>query len=316
MTNLVSADTETRLSRKELYELVWSTPMSKLAKRFNLSDVGLAKICKRYNIPRPGVGHWTKRAHGKPLTKESLPKATDPSLDTVVIIHGLEPTRNEVAQEFFVDQLKTLAASEHEPANIIRVGDALHSPHRIVQQTGQAIQNVRIDSCGIVCLRTESLLWLQVAKPSIGRALRILDAVVKALELRGFQIKSPSLRHKRSACIVWRNREIEFRIRERLKRQDHVANEKERRDQARFSYMAPPMWELIPTGQLELEIQGMVVRDSLKLHVENQINKLLLRLYRHLDNSERQQAEWKQGGGAKSSEADPNCAGSTTTAAS
>jgi hypothetical protein len=30
-------------TRKERYDLVWSTPMTKLAKRFGISDVGLRK---------------------------------------------------------------------------------------------------------------------------------------------------------------------------------------------------------------------------------------------------------------------------------
>jgi hypothetical protein len=51
-------DDETiRFTREQLYEKVWSKPMSSLAKEWGISDVGLAKICKRYNIPRPGMGH-------------------------------------------------------------------------------------------------------------------------------------------------------------------------------------------------------------------------------------------------------------------
>lgn len=50
---------EKRLTRKELYDLVWSKSMRALAKDFNLSDVGLAKICKKHNIPRPGLPYNT-----------------------------------------------------------------------------------------------------------------------------------------------------------------------------------------------------------------------------------------------------------------
>jgi hypothetical protein len=52
------------LSRKELHELVWTTPASKLAKESGISDVGLAKICWRHNIPRPTRGYWAKLANG------------------------------------------------------------------------------------------------------------------------------------------------------------------------------------------------------------------------------------------------------------
>jgi hypothetical protein len=44
------------LSRKELYDQVWAEQMTKLAVRYGLSDVGLAKICKKYKIPRPPRG--------------------------------------------------------------------------------------------------------------------------------------------------------------------------------------------------------------------------------------------------------------------
>src|SRR5687767_12788611 len=47
----------TELTREELYELVWSTPMSRLAGRYGLSDVGLAKVCDRHHVPRPPRGY-------------------------------------------------------------------------------------------------------------------------------------------------------------------------------------------------------------------------------------------------------------------
>jgi len=44
------------LTRSELYEQVWATPMSTLAKRHGLSDRGLAKLCERHQIPVPAQG--------------------------------------------------------------------------------------------------------------------------------------------------------------------------------------------------------------------------------------------------------------------
>ena len=51
------------LTWEELYELVWTTPMRRLARRFGLSEVGLAKICKKHQIPRTPRGHWAHREH-------------------------------------------------------------------------------------------------------------------------------------------------------------------------------------------------------------------------------------------------------------
>ena len=46
------------LNREDLYALVWSEPMVKVARRFGISDVGLAKACRRHKIPLPGRAYW------------------------------------------------------------------------------------------------------------------------------------------------------------------------------------------------------------------------------------------------------------------
>lgn len=52
------------LTREGLYEQVWAEPMMSLAKKYGLSDVGLAKICIKQRIPRPGLGYWRKEQVG------------------------------------------------------------------------------------------------------------------------------------------------------------------------------------------------------------------------------------------------------------
>ena len=51
-------------SREALHALVWSEPMRDLAKRFGLSDRGLAKICAAADIPVPSRGYSAKRQAG------------------------------------------------------------------------------------------------------------------------------------------------------------------------------------------------------------------------------------------------------------
>jgi len=59
-------------TRQQLYELVWSTPMVKLAKEFGLSDVGLRKTCVKHGIPTPPLGYWAKLNFGRPVEKTPL----------------------------------------------------------------------------------------------------------------------------------------------------------------------------------------------------------------------------------------------------
>lgn len=53
--------------RQELYDLVWSQPMIRIAGLLGRSDVAVAKACRRRNIPLPTQGYWNKLAAGKPV---------------------------------------------------------------------------------------------------------------------------------------------------------------------------------------------------------------------------------------------------------
>src|SRR4051794_26343187 len=60
------------VTRQQLYELVWATPMRTLAKEFGMSDVRLAKVCRRYDIPRPPPGYWAMIQAGKKVERPAL----------------------------------------------------------------------------------------------------------------------------------------------------------------------------------------------------------------------------------------------------
>jgi hypothetical protein len=62
------------VSREELYRLVWSEPMSKLATRFGVSGSYLARVCSLLNVPRPERGYWAKLEYGKAPAQTPLPE--------------------------------------------------------------------------------------------------------------------------------------------------------------------------------------------------------------------------------------------------
>jgi hypothetical protein len=74
-----------RLSRKELYDLVWSEPLKTLCSRFGISDVALKKTCARSEIPTPERGYWAKKDAGKPTFQVALP-LRPPGMDDQVLI--------------------------------------------------------------------------------------------------------------------------------------------------------------------------------------------------------------------------------------
>jgi len=73
------------LTREELHDLVWSTPILKLAEEFGLSDRGFAKICARHLVPTPPRGYWAKVEAGQPVKKTPLRSVENKALHTVHI---------------------------------------------------------------------------------------------------------------------------------------------------------------------------------------------------------------------------------------
>ena len=63
------------VSRDELYRLVWSEPMVKIAERFGVSGGYLARVCTLLNVPRPERGYWAKLAVGKAPPQTKLPES-------------------------------------------------------------------------------------------------------------------------------------------------------------------------------------------------------------------------------------------------
>lgn len=61
------------LSREQIYDLVWTTPMASLAEQYHVTDVALKKRCRRLSIPTPGRGYWAKIAHGQTPKRMPLP---------------------------------------------------------------------------------------------------------------------------------------------------------------------------------------------------------------------------------------------------
>jgi AcrR family transcriptional regulator len=106
-TNLQAASAGS-LTRQQLYELVWTKPLTGLAADFGISRNGLAKICDRLMIPYAGRGYWAKaQGHGAPA-RPPLPPAPANSEETVTIASGRSTsrrTRTRLSREARSEQL-------------------------------------------------------------------------------------------------------------------------------------------------------------------------------------------------------------------
>lgn len=156
-----------RITRVELYDLVWAEPMSKACVRFGISDVGLAKVCKRLKVPIPGLGYWRKIEVGQRVRKKALPHAprTPDFWEWTVKPKVSDSERATIA----------LATGTPEPGLVMRARLALAT-----QEPWPATGT--IDSGGARCLTTE------VVPSAVERALAIWTLLIGTLESRGHSV--------------------------------------------------------------------------------------------------------------------------------
>lgn len=61
-----------KLSRAQIHELVWSKPMTEIAREFGVRDQHIARACDGADIARPRAGYWQKVEQGKPIPRMAL----------------------------------------------------------------------------------------------------------------------------------------------------------------------------------------------------------------------------------------------------
>ena len=181
------------IERTALYELVWQEPMTKIAPRFGLSDVGLAKACKRNNIPRPPAGYWAKKAVGKAPRRTPLPSMKDAEAKPITFLADEKPkplVLESQSERVKDEQLKALIAFEERGENKITVVENPSKLHEFVQGTKKWLAECdKPYEIRSLTPRYEGpTLSIDVSKSQRQRALVIFHSLIKAIEKRGHQI--------------------------------------------------------------------------------------------------------------------------------
>jgi len=286
------------LTREELYEQVWSKPVTHLAKSFGLSDAGLAKICRDLNIPKPGRGYWWKLEMGIPVERTPLPGLEDGEKMQVHLNPAAKPTRPPKQ----LTETEQKVADERKEENRIWVSDRLDSPHSLVEQTQRSLANAKTDDEGRVRSKAKGCLDVCVAPESVDRAMRIMDALIKALELRGYAI---SVDKKEGKTWVTVNEErISFSLAEltdrRVKELTPTQKLDRKKNERLFELLYSKEYERIPNDRFTLEIDdysGSLRRrwsDSSSRRVEDVLNRFVTSLIRISEDIKNSRIEAKE----------------------
>jgi hypothetical protein len=231
------------ITRTELYEKVWTTPMRKLAPEYGLSDVGLAKLCRRHNIPRPGLGYWACVSAGQRLKRTALPPSTDPRLDTIEIL------RHES------ERVANVAPGNEIPVPIIEVSADREITHRVVKRIEKSLRS-KTDEQGFLLARMNRIVPLKVSADPLLRALRIVDVLFSSFEERGLLVEWPPPYSARLA-IVSDNEKLHLDLTEVIERKKHQTTREEEAHKKRDYWWNPRRWDYCPTGHLRLTLESV-----------------------------------------------------------
>jgi hypothetical protein len=253
------------VSREDLYALVWSEPMSRLARRFGLSDVGLAKACTRMMIPVPCREYWAKKEVGRAPRPTRLP--------TLPASAGADKREIHVRRR---EAPAAVEASREEPTAIeVVVPEILSDPHPLVAKTVKAFRGGKSRHDGYLMAKTPDCLAVHATMASIDRTMRIYDAVIKAIEERGHVVEVQKYKRENytepqyRTVVLVDDESVEIEITETTRRIERP------RQGTSDPY---PKYEFVPSGQLSLVIQnGTQSRwsDRAKHTLESQLGRFV-----------------------------------------
>lgn len=297
------------LTRDELYEQVWSKPVSHLAKDYGISDVGLSKICRKHNIPTPPLGYWSKVKAGKKVRKKPLPALTAGNQPKIVIEPGRARTAGDEKRSIpdeFQGQLDEATArtssfvAETEPA----------SPHPLTKWARKSFKKPTKSYSGILIPSDRRCLDIQVTEQTIERAILFLDNLLRLVEECGYKI---TVNEAGGAVLDILGEKMALRVKERIKREEIAKPiDPKLHTKSMLSYVDPDSvyrytikeYNYRPTGELCLIVKSpefyMSDRrwcDKVNLAIEDQLSKIvpgLVKVAARSNMKRKEQEEWKR----------------------
>lgn len=262
--------------RAKLLEEVWTEPVQTVALRYQLSDVGLKKLCSRLLIPTPPRGYWAKLKAGRtvPGCPSLKPYKGNPRHLYRFVAQPVKPTEGNVPVD---ERLEPVLAFESDPANYIQVPSRVTRWHHLVAATRDAFNTGYKDSRGMP-LPGGKGIDIAVSADQRMRALRVMNTLIKALEKRGFELV-PGDHHVEVEMFGVR---LPLSVFEATKRANYVPTAKQVAAKSRGEYSYWPPYQYTPIGTLEIRCGdgGAVIKDSTRAPIEEQLNQVVILMAR------------------------------------
>lgn len=248
-----------KLTRAELFDRVWTTPVVRLAEEFGITNFLLASICRKHQIPTPGAGYWSRAAHGKGGARPELEGDR-----TALIDIGRVRTPGFKASS---PKTRTQGAFERDPAagspNDLMAEEMRHpKAAKTVARLRSAKVKGRVRVAGSGCFT------VLASTATADRVESVLGRLLRARDGRGWGVAAGP----QGLALDVDGETISFELIETTDRVPHVLAEQERRAIEAYNARAEkarrtgayvstwdkpriPEWDHLPNGKLSLVLE-------------------------------------------------------------
>lgn len=301
--------------RKTLYNEVWSAPVTRVAQKYNVSDVAIHKMCKALDIPTPPQGYWAKVRAGKEVAVIPLP---NPDITyTKQGLRGPEKTNankseNEASTdvEYLTEEERKIVLAVAEKAELSPKGSRKHTAVKTQKEYFENWQRTVKYNSAISRMYwerkplEETPIWADEVSPAVrDRIYLIMDSLAKAVEKLGGKLNNDF-----SFTIL--DEKVFVRFCEYKDKTEHIPTETEKAQLEKYeedlkkrphAAKRPQIhkYDYKYNGRLRMDVCMKIFRDNQKFTLEDYLGNILVALFNgaglvRKERLEREEAERKR----------------------
>ncbi|MBN8940645.1 MAG: hypothetical protein J0H01_14195 [Rhizobiales bacterium] len=251
------------LTRREMYDLVWSGPLADVASKLGIGEWTLRNLCQQHRVPLPVPSYWRDKEAGKRVKQTIFAATSDPSFELISLdsTKPIDPTVQEALLRKRAAVAKPLTPKAPKPLTEPTDWQPISQAHPILQKTARALRAAKPDGYDVIDLAGEGILTVTCSKDSVERAIFLLETLVRQVEVRGMgcAVSGKEVTVKRGA------ESLTFTLNETIARKPHEPTIEDLKAESRrlrsggsdYSYYwnkAYPEFDRVPTGQLVVSI--------------------------------------------------------------
>jgi hypothetical protein len=281
--------------REKLYEEIWREPVNKVSKRYEISDVGLRKICVSLDIPVPPRGYWEKLAAGKAVNKPPLPPTKAATSYRRSVFKNPQDDELSLRTQARIDE--DAAGAPDVPAVTIR--GSIDECLPLVKRMAKRLEGKHRDSRAWPYCDGAGLMRVAVSQQNSLRALLVLNMLLETMTGAGYTVSS-SGKEEDPAYVTLLDNKLTFRVRERSRQENILLTREQLAENKRVGYsLNSQTYVYHPTNELEISAFKVgttyataTIADSRSAAIETKIHGFVGKL-RHLIIRDSVQAEMR-----------------------